>query len=119
MQCTGIQIVNQEISYSTITLVSLHSSLRLVDQVMHSVRLLFPSSSFSLFSPFSLTDSYNSEFMPLTGSWILSSLEGKLGGELKRLWSWDGDSSRLDKSRGEGVIVRKILDEGDKREAKL
>ena len=57
--------------------------------------------------------------MPLTGSWILSSLEGKLRGELKRLWSWDGDSSRLDKSRGEGVIVRKILDEGDKREAKL
>lgn len=49
------------------------------------------------------------KFMPLTGDWIVSSIERRLPKELERLWSFAGDSSRLDKSRGEGPIVRKLL----------
>ncbi|GAA6063710.1 hypothetical protein JCM10212_004437 [Sporobolomyces blumeae] len=50
------------------------------------------------------------KFMPLTGRWILSALERTLPDELARLWNYRGDSTRLDKSRGEGPIVRKMLD---------
>jgi sarcosine oxidase/L-pipecolate oxidase len=57
------------------------------------------------------------EFMPLTGQWILESLEKKLPIELSKLWSFEGDKTRLDKSRGEGVIVRKML--SGTRQAKL
>ncbi|GAA5872185.1 hypothetical protein JCM16303_001003 [Sporobolomyces ruberrimus] len=49
------------------------------------------------------------KFMPLTGSWILSSMEKTLPSQLARLWSFEGDVTRLDKSRGEGPIVRKVL----------
>jgi sarcosine oxidase/L-pipecolate oxidase len=47
--------------------------------------------------------------MPLTGDWIVASMEKKLPQELERLWSFEGDKTRLDKSRGEGPIVRKLL----------
>ncbi|GAA5901274.1 NAD(P)/FAD-dependent oxidoreductase [Sporobolomyces salmoneus] len=49
------------------------------------------------------------KFMPLTGEWILSSIEKRLPEDLAKLWSFEGDASRLDKSRGEGPIVRKLL----------
>jgi len=52
------------------------------------------------------------EFLPLFGSWILSSLQRTLPAHLARLWSFHGDPSRLDKSRGEGPIVRRDLDSG-------
>ncbi|GAA5901084.1 hypothetical protein JCM8208_007611 [Rhodotorula glutinis] len=52
------------------------------------------------------------KFLPLFGSWILSSLQRTLPPHVARLWSFHGDPSRLDKSRGEGPIVRRELDEG-------
>ncbi|CEQ43073.1 SPOSA6832_04969 [Sporobolomyces salmonicolor] len=50
------------------------------------------------------------KFMPLVPAWILSALQGTLSPELKRLWSFEGDKTRLDTSRGEKMIVRKMLD---------
>ncbi|GAA5926579.1 NAD(P)/FAD-dependent oxidoreductase [Sporobolomyces koalae] len=58
------------------------------------------------------------KFMPLTGQWIVDSLDKRLPAELERLWSFEGDLTRLDKSRGEGPIVRKMLPPGP-RQAKL
>ncbi|GAA5946118.1 hypothetical protein JCM3775_004150 [Rhodotorula graminis] len=52
------------------------------------------------------------KFLPLFGSWILGSLQRNLPAELLRLWSFHGDPSRLDKSRGEGPIIRRDLDSG-------
>ncbi|GJN94332.1 hypothetical protein Rhopal_007406-T1 [Rhodotorula paludigena] len=52
------------------------------------------------------------KFLPLLGSWILSSLQRSLPAHLAALWSFHGDKSRLDKSRGEGPIVRRDLDSG-------
>ncbi|GAA6021415.1 hypothetical protein JCM11491_006701 [Sporobolomyces phaffii] len=57
------------------------------------------------------------KFMPLTGGWIVAALDGRLPPELARLWSYAGDATRLDKSRGEGPIVRKLLDSA--KDAKL
>ncbi|GAA5865610.1 hypothetical protein JCM1840_001460 [Sporobolomyces johnsonii] len=50
------------------------------------------------------------KFMPLVPAWILAALQGTLSPELRRLWSFEGDKTRLDKSRGEQMIVRKMLD---------
>ncbi|GAA6038789.1 hypothetical protein JCM8097_002891 [Rhodosporidiobolus ruineniae] len=52
------------------------------------------------------------KFIPSTGHWIVSAMQGTLDPQLARLWSFYGDKSRLDKSRGEGPIVRRDLDTG-------
>ncbi|GAA5981566.1 hypothetical protein JCM11641_004099 [Rhodosporidiobolus odoratus] len=52
------------------------------------------------------------KFLPLVPSWISSALSGTLPSNLARLWSFYGDKTRLDKSRGEGPIVRRDLDTG-------
>ncbi|BGP20106.1 hypothetical protein JCM10213_002643 [Rhodosporidiobolus nylandii] len=52
------------------------------------------------------------KFMPLLPSFLSSALSNSLNPTLKRLWSFYGDKSRLDKSRGEGPIVRRDLDTG-------
>ncbi|GAA6008334.1 hypothetical protein JCM10207_000089 [Rhodosporidiobolus poonsookiae] len=52
------------------------------------------------------------KFFPLVGKWIVDSIQGALPRELSRLWCFHGDKSRLDKSRGEGPIVRRDLDTG-------
>ncbi|BGP35375.1 hypothetical protein JCM10296v2_007211 [Rhodotorula toruloides] len=59
------------------------------------------------------------KFLPLTGNWIVSALQRTLPPHLQRLWSFTGDKSRLDKSRGEGPIVRRDLDTGDVREIRV
>ncbi|PRQ70834.1 FAD dependent oxidoreductase [Rhodotorula toruloides] len=62
----------------------------------------------------------NAEFLPLTGNWIVSALTRTLPPHLQRLWSFTtGDKSRLDKSRGEGPIVRRDLDTGVVREIRV
>ncbi|GAA5865569.1 hypothetical protein JCM8547_007652 [Rhodosporidiobolus lusitaniae] len=52
------------------------------------------------------------KFAVLSGGWVRDRLAGTLDPELTRLWSFYGDKSRLDKSRGEGPIVRRDLDTG-------
>ncbi|TNY23120.1 FAD dependent oxidoreductase [Rhodotorula diobovata] len=52
------------------------------------------------------------KFLPLVGPWILGALQRTLPAEQLRLWSFTGDRSRLDKSRGEGPVVRRDLDSG-------
>ncbi|BGP43490.1 hypothetical protein JCM10449v2_007525 [Rhodotorula kratochvilovae] len=52
------------------------------------------------------------KFLPLVGSWILGSLQRSLPATQLTLWSFHGDRSRLDKSRGEGPIIRRDLDSG-------
>ncbi|GAA6057872.1 hypothetical protein RTBOTA2_006264 [Rhodotorula toruloides] len=60
------------------------------------------------------------KFLPLTGNWIVSALTRTLPPHLQRLWSFTtGDKSRLDKSRGEGPIVRRDLDTGVVREIRV
>ncbi|BGP11391.1 hypothetical protein JCM10049v2_007296 [Rhodotorula toruloides] len=59
------------------------------------------------------------KFLPLTGNWIVSALKRTLPPQLQRLWSFTGDKSRLDKSRGEGPIVRRDLDTGVVREIRV
>ncbi|KAJ8291776.1 L-pipecolate oxidase [Rhodotorula toruloides] len=59
------------------------------------------------------------KFLPLTGHWIVSALTRTLPPHLQRLWSFTGDKSRLDKSRGEGPIVRRDLDTGVVREIRV
>ncbi|KAL7342865.1 FAD dependent oxidoreductase [Rhodotorula toruloides] len=59
------------------------------------------------------------KFLPLTGNWIVSALTRTLPPHLQRLWSFTGDKSRLDKSRGEGPIVRRDLDTGAVREMRV
>ena len=49
------------------------------------------------------------EFIPVIGDLIVSSMEGRLSAQEKSYWSFRGDVSRIDKSRGEHVPVRKIL----------
>ncbi|GAA5863522.1 hypothetical protein JCM3774_006511 [Rhodotorula dairenensis] len=58
------------------------------------------------------------KFMPLVGDWIVSSLERRLPPLLKKLWCFYGDQSRLDKSRGEGPIIRRYLDSGEVAQVK-
>lgn len=64
-------------------------------------------------TPLSLSPSLvDKEFLPLVGPWILGALQRTLPAEQLRLWSFTGDRSRLDKSRGEGPVVRRDLDSG-------
>ncbi|GAA5985364.1 hypothetical protein JCM10908_006947 [Rhodotorula pacifica] len=58
------------------------------------------------------------KFMPLLGDWIVSSLERRLPSPLDKLWSFYGDQTRLDKSRGVGPIIRRDLDSGEIAQAK-
>ncbi|BGP58199.1 hypothetical protein JCM8202_004738 [Rhodotorula sphaerocarpa] len=59
------------------------------------------------------------KFLPLIGDWIVAALERNLPPHLAVLWSYHGDLSRLDKSRGEGPIIRRDLDTGKAIQAKL
>lgn len=74
----------------------------------------------TLTSPTDLADlDAVTEFLPLIGDWIVAALERKLPPHLAVLWSYHGDLSRLDKSRGEGPIIRRDLDTGKAIQAKL
>ena len=84
---------------------------------MHSVCTLSSALPVETYADPPVPPSLRTEFMPLTGEWIVSSLERRLPRELARLWSFQGDVTRLDKSRGEGPIVRKMLP--DAKQAKL
>lgn len=64
----------------------------------------------SVHSPYFLSPT--AKFAPLTGSWIVDRLQDKLDPELTCFWAFHGDCNRLDKSRGEGLIVRRDLDTG-------
>lgn len=49
------------------------------------------------------------EFLPLLGDFALAALENRLTAQEKSYWSFAGDATRIDKSRGEEVPVRKML----------
>ncbi|GAA5917725.1 hypothetical protein JCM6882_009362 [Rhodosporidiobolus microsporus] len=55
---------------------------------------------------------HGAKFHPLVGGWAVSRMQGTLDPELCRLWAFYEDKSRLDKSRGEGPIIRRDLDTG-------
>lgn len=50
------------------------------------------------------------EFFPILGDLCLAGIERRLTPQQAANWSFAGDKARIDKSRGETALVRKVLE---------
>lgn len=59
------------------------------------------------------------EFFPILGDLCVKCLRGELSEEQRSYWSYSGCPDRIDKSRGDSVLIHQVLDPIPSRRSKL